>query len=79
MEVERFDGSSNVIQPNPLRCLMISSVGVGGSSRLIRILLTLFGGRAGFKEYEDAKARVRSETDVPFIQDTLAGALTRAA
>ena len=54
-------------QPNPPRCLMCSSVGVGGSSWLIKISLTLIGGRAGFQDYEDAEAHVRSETDVPFI------------
>ena len=54
-------------QSSPPRCLMISSVGVGGSSWLIKISLTLIGGRAGFKDYEDAEARVRSESDVPFI------------
>ncbi len=54
-------------QSSPPRCLMISSVGVGGSSWLIKISLTLIGGRAGFKDYENAEARVRSETRVPFI------------
>ncbi|WP_435250625.1 NAD(P)H-binding protein (plasmid) [Vibrio sp. nBUS_14] len=54
-------------QPNQPRCLMISSVGSGGSSWLIKIALTLANGRAGFKDYEDAEARVRNETDVPFI------------
>ncbi len=54
-------------QSSPPRCLMISSVGVGGSSWLIKISLTLIGGRAGFKDYEDAEARVRRESDVPFI------------
>ena len=32
-----------------------------------QIALTLANGRAGFKDYEDAEARVRNETDVPFI------------
>ncbi|GMQ46724.1 NAD(P)-dependent oxidoreductase [Vibrio sp. 10N] len=54
-------------QSSPPRCLMISSVGVGGSSWLIKISLTLIGGRAGFKDYENAEARVRSETRLPFI------------
>lgn len=53
-------------QPRPPRCLMISSVGVGGSSWLIKAMLTLIGGRAGFQNYEDAEARVRSESNVPF-------------
>jgi len=46
---------------------MISTVGAGGSSWLIKIALTLANGRAGFKDYEDAEIRVRSELDVPFI------------
>ena len=54
-------------QPNPPRCLMVSTVGAGGSSWLIKIALTLANGRAGFKDYEGAEARIRSETVVPFI------------
>lgn len=53
-------------QPTPPRCLMISSVGVGGSSWLIKSALTLIGGRAGFDDYERAEARVRNDTSVPF-------------
>ncbi len=53
-------------QPAPPRCLMISSVGVGGSSRFIKAMLTLIGGRAGFEDYERAEARVRDQTTVPF-------------
>jgi len=52
-------------QPNPPRCLMISSVGVGGSSWFIKAMLTLIGGSAGFRDYERAEERVRSETTVP--------------
>ena len=67
-----FNATENIMKaaakrPNPPRCLMISTVGAGGSSWLIKIALTLANGRAGFKDYEDAEARVRSETDVPFI------------
>jgi len=67
-----FKATENIMkaaaqQPNPPRCLMISTVGAGGSSWLIKIALTLANGRAGFKDYEDAEACVRSETDVPFI------------
>mgnify|MGYP000049768431 CR=1 FL=1 len=53
-------------QPTPPRCLMISSVGVGGSSWFIKAMLTLIGGRAGFADYERAEARVRGESAVPF-------------
>ena len=67
-----FNATENIIkaaaeQSSPPRCLMISTVGAGGSSWLIKIALTLANGRAGFKDYEDAEARVRSETKAPFI------------
>ena len=67
-----FSATENIMkaaaqQPNPPRCLMISTVGAGGSSWLIKIALTLANGRAGFKDYEDAEACIRSETDVPFV------------
>lgn len=53
-------------QPEPPRCLMISTVGAGGSSWLIKLMLQMFNGRAGFADYERADARIRSETNVPF-------------
>lgn len=53
-------------QPEPPRCLMISSVGAGGSSWLIKLVLQMFNGRAGFADYERADARIQSETCVPF-------------
>ena len=67
-----FNATDNIMkaaakQPNPPRCLMISTVGAGGSSWLIKIALMLANGPAGFKDYEDAEARVRSEADVPFV------------
>ena len=55
-------------QPVPPRCLMISTVGAGGSSWLIKGILTLIiGGRTGFESYELAEARVRNDTSVPFV------------
>ena len=54
-------------QPTPPRCLMISSIGVGGSSWMIKGMLTLIGGRAGFADYERAEARVRAETTASFV------------
>lgn len=66
-----FAATNNIMtaaaQPNPPRCLMISSVGVGGSSWLIKGMLTLIGGRAGFEDYERAEAHVRNNTAVPFV------------
>lgn len=53
-------------QEEPPRCLMISSIGVGGSSWLIKGMLTLIGGKAGFHDYEAAEARVRGDSKVPF-------------
>lgn len=53
-------------QPTPPRCLMISTVGAGGSSWLIKLMLQMFNGRAGFADYERADARIRSEANVPF-------------
>ena len=52
-------------QPKPPRCLMISSVGVGGSSWLIKLMLQMIGGREGFADYERAEARIRSDSGVP--------------
>jgi uncharacterized protein YbjT (DUF2867 family) len=53
-------------QPTPPRCLMISSVGLGGSSWLIKGVLTLIAGRADIEDFEQADARVRADTRVPF-------------
>ncbi len=58
--------SAAAAQPEPPRCLMISTVGAGGSSWLIKLMLQMFNGRAGFADYERADARIRSETGVPF-------------
>ncbi|MCH2110971.1 MAG: SDR family oxidoreductase [Polyangiaceae bacterium] len=54
-------------QPHPPRCLMISSIGVGGSSWLIKALLTMIIGRKAFGDYEAAEARVRSEEKAPWL------------
>ena len=42
-----------------VRCLMISSVGVGGTSWFIKTMLTLIGGRKGFQNYEHAERILR--------------------
>ncbi len=67
-----FSATENIMkaaaeQPHAPRCLMISTVGAGGSSWLIKISLTLIGGRAGFRDYEDSEACVRRVADVPFV------------
>lgn len=54
-------------QPNPPRCLFVSSIGCGGSSWIVFQLLRLINGRAGFEDYERADARIASETHVPYV------------
>ncbi len=46
------------------RCLMISSVGVGGSSWLIKRMLRMIGGKKGFQDYEDAEKVLRNASDL---------------
>ena len=54
-------------QPNPPRCLFVSSIGCGGSSWIVLQLLRLINGRAGFEDYERADARIARETHVPYV------------
>ena len=54
-------------QLEPPRCLMISSVGAGGSSWLIKFMLQMFNGRDGFADYERADKRICDETSVPSV------------
>lgn len=54
-------------QPQPLRCIMISSVGLGGTSWLIKSTLTLIAGKAAIADFEKADKRIREETAVPFV------------
>lgn len=51
-------------QPTVPRFIAITSLGCGGSSCLMRIVVTLIVGRASFADYERADDRVRSETAV---------------
>lgn len=60
-------------QPNPPRCLMISSIGVGGSSWFVKFLLQRIGGKDGFNDFEKAEKRVLEEKGVPFIAIRPAG------
>ncbi len=53
-------------QPEPPRCIFISSVGMGGTSWFIYKLLELVGrDKASTADYETADQRLRSETTVP--------------
>ena len=54
-------------QPKPPRCLMVSSIGIGGSSWFVKFLLQRIGGKDGFNDFEKAEKRVLEETDVPFV------------
>ena len=54
-------------QPNPPKCLFVSSIGCGGSSWVVLQLLRLINGRAGFADYERADARVAREANVPYV------------
>ena len=53
-------------QPEPPRCIFISSVGMGGTSWFIYKVLELMGrDKAGTADYETADQRLRTETTVP--------------
>lgn len=54
-------------QPNPPKCLFISSVGCGGTSWIVKQMLQMIGGRASFADYERADARISHETNVPYV------------
>lgn len=54
-------------QPRVPRCMFISSVGCGGTSWLIKQVLTLMSSRAAFADYEAADLRVREQSAVPSV------------
>lgn len=54
-------------QTDPPRCLMISSIGLGGSSWLVRFLLTMIAGKKAITDFEQADLRVRADSNVPFV------------
>ena len=60
------------------KCLMISSIGLGGSSWFVKSLLTLIAGKQAIKDGEQADKIVREETDVPFILIRPAGLTNKA-
>ena len=53
-------------QKDPPRCLMISSIGLGGTSWLIKLMLSLIAGKSDIDDFERADARVREDSSVPF-------------
>ena len=54
-------------QPNPLKCLFVSSIGCGGTSWFVKQMLQLIGGRSSFADYERADARISGEGEVPYV------------
>ena len=54
-------------QSHPPRCIMISSIGLGGTSWLIKFTLTLIAGKEAIADFEKADKRIREETAVPFV------------
>ena len=54
-------------QSNPPKCLFVSSIGCGGTSWVVKKLLQMIVGRAGFADYERADARISRETHVPYV------------
>ncbi len=60
-------------QTKPPRALMISSIGIGGSSWFVKFLLQQIGGKEGFADFEKAEKRVLEEKDVPFVTIRPAG------
>ena len=54
-------------QENIPRCVFISSVGCGGTSWLIKTMLTMIGGKPSFDDYEAADKRIREESKVPHL------------
>ena len=54
-------------QSKPPRCLMITSIGCGGTSWLIKGLLRFVLGRAGIDDYEKADRRIRESLATPFV------------
>lgn len=47
------------------RCVFVSSIGCGGTSWFIKMVLILITGKAGFNDYETADMRVCDEKTVP--------------
>jgi hypothetical protein len=46
---------------------MISSIGIGGSSWLVKFLLQKIGGKEGFTDFENAEKRVLQQNNVSFV------------
>ena len=64
------------LMEDPPRCILMTTVGCGGSSGIIKFMLILIGSvtlkslknsKINFEDYERADRRVRKETDVPWV------------
>ncbi len=49
------------------RCILISTIGCGGTSWVVKQLLTSIVGKTSIDDYEKADKRIRDEKKVPFI------------
>ena len=49
------------------KCLFVSSIGCSGTSWVVKQLLQMIGGRAGFADYERADKRIAREANVPYV------------
>ena len=47
--------------------MLLSSIGIGGSSWLVKFLLKKNGGKEGFTDFENAEKRVLEKKDVSFV------------
>ena len=54
-------------QTNTPKCILISSIGCGSTSWIIKQMLMLIGGKASFMDYEKADKRISDEKSVPFV------------
>ena len=49
------------------KCILISSIGCGGTSWIIKQMLILIGGKTSFADYEKADKRISDEKSGPFV------------
>ena len=54
-------------QTNIPKCILISSIGCGRTSWIIKQMLILIGGKSSFADYEKADKRISNEKSVPFV------------
>ena len=52
---------------NPPKCLFVSSIGCSGTSWVVKQMLQMIGGRAGFADYERADVHISHEETVPIV------------